>query len=99
MFYIARFSGFGLELSDANLLLLHVSLNTQTFVLLLFQQNALESFRVFRWQLDVAQHDLFHFNAILPKFFGDAVGGHLADLLPPSGEYLSHGEVWNYLAK
>src|SRR5205823_11809702 len=64
LLYLLRLGGFGFKFRNPNLLFLDFSLHRHLIVLLFFEQKILQALRVFRRQLDIAQHDFFHDDAV-----------------------------------
>ena len=60
----ARLLRLGLQLGDPHLFLLDLRLHAHAVGFLLFEQQALQSFRILRRQLDISQHHLLYQHAL-----------------------------------
>ena len=66
---------------------------------MLLQQHSFKSLGILRWELDIAQHDLFHHDAILRQLLCDPLFCQPAEFIAFAREDLFHRVVWRHIAK
>ena len=94
---LLHFRGLGLQFGNPHLFTFQLRLHAHAVILLLLQQQRLQPLRIFRRQLDIPQHHLFHHNPIRRQLLRDQPCSPLPHFLPLRRKNITHRIVGNDL--